>query len=536
MNRWLFACTIVTLLWCVPTISAAPLPPTPPSNPTPDISHETLITPRIAPNPQSQHRQQRIGMNERSHLMSLIDGFPAPFHIAADVIDMAVGEGNDAVYIMNTGVISTTNFSLDSRLSNLSAVKIDMSYDAAGFTNVVLIPRPAFAPWFGISNCTPAFLQECIPSLGLLAYGDSFVPVDIAVGSAHVLMLNANGNVKTLGSGPGHNQLIPLIQNVVGISAGIRHNLFLINNGTVRAVGDNTDCQISQTVNGISYPSSITNAIKVVAGAAHSLALLSNGNVVGWGCDSTFTEASATRIAEAIPPSDIAGRVIDISAGDSISAALLNDGTVRVWGSICQLNANHCAVANLLTNVVKIVPTNDNEELIPFAYVIIMDPIIDSVSSTTFPTNGGLLTINGDYLKNSTIYIDNTPVFPTINTNNQLVVTVPRHLAGKARVQVFGASRYPVSFDITYSRTLATLTPSLTASLTRTMTNSRTATSTPSSTPLKTLPSVTTKSFRPSVTRTITRTATRTTTRTTTRTATRTATPTPAITKKITPP
>jgi hypothetical protein len=525
MRHLVVMCVILSELCGNTLASAADLLPRATPNPTPDTTHETIIEPRIDPNPQPRQRQQRIGMNERSHLMSVYDGIPAPFLIAADVVDMTVGYGPDVVYIKNTGVVSTTIYALESKLQDLSAIKVAMSYDAAGYRNVLFIPQPAYMPWSGVTNCIDTLGYTCA-ALGNMAFGDPFVPIDIAAGAAHVLLLNANGNVKTLGTGPGDNVLTPLIQNVRGISAGIRHNLFLINNGTVRAVGGNDYCQISQTVAGVSYPSSITNASKVVAGALHSLALLSNGTVVGWGCDS---QASNTiRVDEAIPPSDIAGRVVDISAGDGISAALLNDGTVRVWGSVCQRNADHCAAANGLANVVKIVPTDDNAAQAPFAYAIIMDPIIDSVSSTTFPTNGGVLTINGDYLKNSKVYIDNNPVFPTINTTNQLVVNVPRHMAGKARVQVFGASHYPVSFDITYSRTMATLVPSATASLTRTatntrtLTNTRTSTSTPSSTSAKTQPSITTKSLRPSDTRTATRTATRTTTRTNTRTATRT--------------
>ena len=532
MRHLVVVCVIFSVLCGNTLASAANRTQRATPNPTPDTTHETIIEPRIDPNPQPRHRQQLSGMNERSHLMSVYDGVAAPVLIADDVVDMAVGNGLDVVYIKNTGVVSTTIYALESKLQDISAIKIAMSYDAAGYPNVIFIPQPAYLPWDGVTNCIETLEYTCAASAGNLVGSDAaytFAPIDIAAGAAHVLLLNANGNVKTLGSPPGHNGFIPLIQNVVGISAGIRHNLFLINNGTVRAVGANDSCQSSQTVAGVSYPSSITNASKVVAAGLHSLALLGNGTVVGWGCDSQVSDKTI-RVAEAIPPSDIAGRVVDISAGDEISAALLNDGTVRVWGSVCQRNANHCAAANGLANVVKIVPSNDNMALFPFAYAIIMDPIIDSVSSTTFPTNGGTLTINGDNLKNSTIYIDNTPVFPTINTTNQLVVNVPRHLAGKARVQVFGASRYPVSFDITYSRTLATTTPSATPTLTRTLTNTRTATSTPSSTSIKkNLPSTNTRT----ASNTTTRTATRTVSHTATRSPTRTATITPTTVKKF---
>jgi hypothetical protein len=142
MRHLVVACVVFSVLCGNTLVSAAdPLPRITP-NPTPDTTHETIIEPRIDPNPQPRQRQQRIGMNERSHLMSVYDGITAPFHIAADVVDMTVGDGGDVVYIKNTGVVSTTIYALEPKLQDLSAIKVDMSYDAAGYPNVYLSHNP----------------------------------------------------------------------------------------------------------------------------------------------------------------------------------------------------------------------------------------------------------------------------------------------------------------------------------------------------------------------------------------------------------
>lgn len=416
-----------------------------------------------------------------------------PFLMAADVVDFSV-VGISAAYIKSTGEISTTwrDSTLDRELQNAKGLKIASSFDDTSSVNVAYIGE--YRSVGGSSNCAADPLHGCF--FVYFLYSDNYKErvVDVALGNEHTLLLDATGNVKSYGNYPGHNTAIPLVGRVSAISAGAYHNLFVLSNGRVQSVGSNTYCQSTQTAEGTTYPNDIRDAIKVSAGARHSLALLNNGTIVGWGCTSA---ASATvRVLEAIPPSDIAGKVVDISAGDRISAALLYDGTVRVWGEACAA-ANNCANANALVNVAKIIPGGSVSGPTSLsAWAIVMDPIITSTSATTFPINGGLLTINGEYLKNAAVYVDGRAVIPTVNTSNQLVVSVPRHTAGKARVEVSGYSHFTTKFDITYSGSLATPTASRTQTLTRTSTPTRSITPTPTATSIKTTPSVTVKSIR----------------------------------------
>ena len=468
----------------------------------------------------TQRSQPRIGINERSHLMYVSALYPVPVMIEPDVIDFSVWNaemphdwnGFDPelppgyAYVKSNGDISSAaNLCciLDVNGADAKGVKVTVARNAEGYVNIA---------WIGLNNnvggapgCLPGLVQ-CVFSDFLTTNSYNEHAVDVALGREHVLILDDAGNVKSYGTSPGHNVLIPLVGTVAAISANDWHNLFVLQNGRVRAVGDNTYCQSAQTSEGFTYPDDIRNAVQVAAGPTHSLALLSNGTVVGWGCDSSAT--ATARVPEAIPPPDIAGRVVDISTSLGISAALLSDGTVRLWGSYCSVGGvNHCAIANRLVNVAKIILAIDTVfNLRAIAYAIIMDPIITSTSATTFPINGGALTINGEYLKNAAVYVDGRAVIPSVNTSNQLVVTVPRHKIGKARVDVMGYSRFTTKFDITYSGSLATPTNSRTPTLTRLPTTTRTATLTPTATSIKTTPSLTPKSFR--VTKSPTRTVT----------------------------
>ena len=460
----------------------------------------------------TQRSQPRIGINERSHLMYMSALYSVPAMIEPDVINFSVWGPEYPLdwdvfepelpagyaYVKSNGDIGSGGTLLDAK-----GVKVIAARSFEGELNIAWIGE--YYNVGGVSGCNPTW-NPCVFSDFLTTNSYNEHAVDVALGREHVLILDESGNVKSYGTSPGHNVLIPLIGKVTAISANGWHNLFVLQNGRVRAVGDNSYCQSAQTSEGFTYPDDIRNAVQVAAGPLHSLALLSNGTVVGWGCDPEAN--SAVRLPEAIPPPDIAGRVVDISTSLGISAALLSDGTVRLWGRKCIVGGvDHCALANTLVNVAKIIPSIDtmfNGRAV--AYAIIMDPIITSTSATTFPINGGTLTINGEYLKNAAVYVDGRAVIPTVNTSTQLVVQVPRHKIGKARVDVMGYSRFTTKFDITYSGSLATPTASRTPTLTRLPTSTRPATLTPTATSIKTTPSVTPKSFRAtkSPTRTVT--------------------------------
>jgi alpha-tubulin suppressor-like RCC1 family protein len=130
------------------------------------------------------------------------------------------------------------------------------------------------------------------------------------------------------------------LKNAIAISAGGRHVLALLSNGTVRAWGDddfgqlgdgktsaNNDAEIPVTVTGL------TGVTQVSAGGEHSLALLSNGTVMAWGDngDGQLGDGTSTSSDVPVKVTGLTG-VTAVSAGDLFSVALLSNGTVMTWG------------------------------------------------------------------------------------------------------------------------------------------------------------------------------------------------------------
>ena len=121
-------------------------------------------------------------------------------------------------------------------------------------------------------------------------------------------------------------------------SAGYRHSLALLDDGTVVGFGANDYGQASP-------PGGLTNAIAVSAGGDHSLALRSDGTVAAWGGNNS---------GQTSVPSGL-NNVMAIAAGHGYSLALRADGMVVAWGSGSSTN-----VPPLLNNVVAIAAGNDD--------------------------------------------------------------------------------------------------------------------------------------------------------------------------------
>ena len=129
------------------------------------------------------------------------------------------------------------------------------------------------------------------------------------------------------------------------VAAGATHTLFLLENGTVQAVGANASGQLgSGTVTGpTSSPvpvllpnATITPAVMVAAGGTHSLALLVDGTVWAWGANDVGQLGNGTTDATTHPnPAQVPGlvNIVSIAAGENHSVALASDGTIYVWGA-----------------------------------------------------------------------------------------------------------------------------------------------------------------------------------------------------------
>ncbi|KAA0160828.1 hypothetical protein FNF31_04087 [Cafeteria roenbergensis] len=225
---------------------------------------------------------------------------------------------------------------------------------------------------YGSSNNTGhtpaarAELLEPVP-LGGLA-------VAVSAGYDHSLVLIDDGTVRAFGSGwsgclgypstvqagdtpatrPEDLGPVPLGGRAVAVSAGGFHSLVLLDDGTVRAFGRGADGQLgygSASNVGDSETARVDEAgpvplggraVAVDAGRSHSLAVVEDGTVrafgdgssgqLGYGSLSNAGDTLATRPV-VVGPVPLGGWVVAASAGDSHSLVLLEDGTVRAFGS-----------------------------------------------------------------------------------------------------------------------------------------------------------------------------------------------------------
>ena len=128
------------------------------------------------------------------------------------------------------------------------------------------------------------------------------------------------------------------IEFVTAVSAGMRHSLALLADGTVDSWGFNSRGQLGQAGASASRVpiavEHIETATAVAAGASHSLALLAGGTVMAWGDDESgqLGNGNHTDSEIPIPVSGLSG-VTAIAAGGEHSLALLADGTVVAWGN-----------------------------------------------------------------------------------------------------------------------------------------------------------------------------------------------------------
>lgn len=188
--------------------------------------------------------------------------------------------------------------------------------------------------------------------LSALAYVLAFVPAASAAPVASAWGDNTYGELGNGTSGNNTATKVPvpisgLGEDVKAISAGGSHALALLQDGTVKAWGNNGagglgDGTIIQRDAPVSV-SGLSGVKAIAAGEGHSLALMNDGTVMAWGRNDVgqlgigTTSGPETCMSE-LPCSRTPVQVKGLSGVKAIAAsydhslALLNDGTVVAWG------------------------------------------------------------------------------------------------------------------------------------------------------------------------------------------------------------
>ncbi|MDB4733348.1 DUF5050 domain-containing protein [Planctomicrobium sp.] len=164
----------------------------------------------------------------------------------------------------------------------------------------------------------------------------------ISAGWGHSLFLKQDGSVWASGEnedgrlGDGttsdKSSSVPIMQEVAAISAGFGHSLFLRKDGSAWATGRNDQGQLGDgtTTNRTKPVQVMTDVAAISAGGNHSLFLKKDGTVwaSGQNDDGRLGDGTKTNQRKPVP---VLTKVTAISAGDVHSLFLKNDGSA--WGT-----------------------------------------------------------------------------------------------------------------------------------------------------------------------------------------------------------
>lgn len=174
---------------------------------------------------------------------------------------------------------------------------------------------------------------------------------DAAFGAEHGLALLSNGSVRAWGNndygqlGTGNQdrsttpKSVPGLTNVIDVAAGNYHSMALRSDGKVWTWGYNRSGELGREKQEDQLEPgqvNISGVVAIAAGDGHSLALDSQGKVWGWGTNRNGQAVPAADADAVVTrPVQIEGlpKAIAIAAGSGFSMALLEDGTIRTWGT-----------------------------------------------------------------------------------------------------------------------------------------------------------------------------------------------------------
>jgi len=204
--------------------------------------------------------------------------------------------------------------------------------------------------------------------------GFSSQAIAVACGEFHTAILMNNGTVSVCGRNTegqlGQNDLIArsTVVPVLGISSqaiavacGSSHTAILMNDGTVRVCGSSTNGQLGQndTVNRSTVVSVLgisSQAIAVTCGSSHTAILMNDGTVrvCGRNTEGQLGVNNTVNRSTVVSVLGISSQAIAVACGEYHTAILMNNGTVRVC--VCGRNTEGQLGVNNTVNRSTVVP------------------------------------------------------------------------------------------------------------------------------------------------------------------------------------
>lgn len=252
--------------------------------------------------------------------------------------------GNGYAALGRTDVVSTPTPATIAGIENAVAISAGIDFAAAlRKDGTVLVWGANYYGQYGNG-------QVYGYDIGPRAVPDMDCVISLSAGALHVAVVKSDGRVWTWGNG-GEGALgngvvggwvptpyeVPGISNARAVAAGYYHTLVLLEDGTVKAFGRNFEGQIGDGTDGNYRPSPVTipgltNVRAVRGGAFNSYAILDDGTVRAWGSNGgAVGNGSLNRQSTPTQPLDV-GTVLDVAGGYYHTVFLRTDRSVWVAG------------------------------------------------------------------------------------------------------------------------------------------------------------------------------------------------------------
>ena len=276
----------------------------------------------------------------------------SPESVASNVVAMAAG-ADHSLFLKADGTLWAVGYNGDAELGD--GTTIDKQLPECVASNVVAVAAGAFHSLFLKSDGTLWTMgQNEYGQLGNGTYGDAYLPecvasnvVAVAAGYYHSLFVKSDGTLWAmgnnsdgeLGDGTGtYNWYIDLPEcvasNVVAVTGGEYHSLFLKSDGTLWAMGGNYVGELGDGTTTTAYlPECVaSNVVTVTAGSEHSLFVKSDGTLWAMGLNQEGQLGDGTGDQQ-INQECVTSNVVAVTAGSYHSLFLKNDGTLWAMGN-----------------------------------------------------------------------------------------------------------------------------------------------------------------------------------------------------------